>query len=86
MLKRALDRFYKGRYADSHMYPPEDVVMKTLLYSVKQFSDDAATAVKLVQNDKIRFKFLVRSKRNRLARLVKDGYEKSGYHLTLESG
>lgn len=84
MLKKVLEKFYKGRHCDSKMYPSDSSVTQSLLYLVKKFSDDPVNAVKYIQNDEIRYKFWYRSKRNRLSRLVREGYIQQLNRLSLE--
>lgn len=84
MLKRTLDRFYKGHFKDSNLHVSEESVLACLNYLIKTFCKNPLKSVKYVTRDEIRYKFWVRSKRNRFTRNVKDGYEKSGNIISIE--
>lgn len=84
MLKKILERFYKGQFKDSNLHVSDESVMACLNYSVKTFCEDPLKYVKYISGDQIRYRFWIRSKRNRITRNVKEGYEKSGYPLSVE--
>lgn len=84
MLKRILERFYKGQFSDSNLHASDDAVVNCLNYLVKTFSDNPLKSMKHIIGNKIRFRFWLRSKRNKLTRAVKEGYEKSGTVLSVE--